>query len=140
MKIQTIALAGLLFALFISAGCTDLNSNPAQSEEGKVMSSDNYSEGLTYTATEPVQHYRSGGSCYRVADVNIMNKGATDAQNVVVRCNLIDPSTNSVSDTMSKYYEVIDSGDHKAFTVELDGTCGTTYELEVVIQSVKLFF
>lgn len=137
MKIHVLFITGMMLALLASAGCTgELNNSviPVQSSpQGTAAAPDDYSEGLTYTATEPVQHFRSDGSCYRVADVNVINNGATDAENVVIRCNLVDSSTGAVSDTMSRYFEIIESGDHQAFTVELDGACGTGYELKVLI-------
>lgn len=132
MKIEVLLIAGItLVALFMSAGCTDFNTGSTQSSQ--TGTSDSYGD-LTSATSQLVQHYRSDGTCYYRADtVDIINNGAEDAQNVVVRCNLVDPATGKVLDTMSRYFEVIQAGDHQAFEVELDGECGKTYELEVKI-------
>ena len=135
MKIKFFFIACAIVLLVISSGCTgDLNTslNPLQKPQN-TGGQDNYSGGLTYTATIPVQHFRSDGSCYRVSNVDIINSGKTLAENVVIRCNLVDSSTGAVSDTMSRVFEKIEPGDHQAFTVELDGECGTDYTLEVLM-------
>ncbi|WP_157199011.1 hypothetical protein [Methanolacinia paynteri] len=130
MKIGTFLIAAAMLALLVSAGCTDSGS---QSSGGG--SSSGNSDGLTYSLSSgPVQHYRSDGTCYyRVETVDVRNNGADDARNVVARCNLVDPSTNEVVDTYSKYFEVIEAGDHQGFSVSLNGECGTAYKLEVEI-------
>jgi len=133
MKMKALFIAGMvLFALFISAGCTDFNTGSTQSSQSGASA---YGYGdLTSATSQLVQHYRSDSTCYYRADtVDIINNGAEDAQNVVVRCNLVDPATGKLLDTTSRYFEVIQAGDHQAFEVELNGECGKTYELEVKI-------
>lgn len=130
--VRTLFIGFAMIALFLCAGCTDTGT---LQPSGGGASTGDYSEGLTYSvSSDPVQHYRSDGTCYyRVETVDVINNGATDAENVMVRCNLVDPSTGAVSDTTSKYFELIEAGDHQGFSVELDGECGMEYELEVQI-------
>lgn len=132
MKTKAIFIAFIMFALIISAGCTDFNSDPTQTKQ-TTTSTENFGD-LTFTKSPLVQHYRSDGSCYYRADtVDIINNGKKDALNVVVRCNLVDSSSGKIPDTMSRYFEIIRAGDHQAFDVELDGECGKSYNLEIKI-------
>jgi hypothetical protein len=131
MMVRTLFIAIITVVLFMCAGCTDTGS---QSSGGGASTGD-YSEDLTYSiSSDPVLHYRSDGTCYyRVDTVDVINNGAANAENVMVRCKLVDPSTGTVSDTASKYFELIEAGDHQGFSVELDGECGKEYDLKVQI-------
>lgn len=133
MKIHLIIMMLVIAAVILSAGCTGSQGTSGPSGDNDDRKSDDYQERLSYSATNPVTHYRSDGSCYWVSDVDVRNDGDEDADNVMVRCNLVDTATNTVSDTKSRYFEVINAGDHAAFTVELDGNCGSNYNLEVII-------
>lgn len=85
------------------------------------------------TVSLPEQHYSPDGSCYYTSLIDITNTGFGPAQNVMLRCSLKDAATGKVSDTESQFFEVIDEGDHKAFSVSLEGDCDRNYAIGVDI-------
>ncbi|MBQ4414630.1 MAG: hypothetical protein II861_00820 [Methanomicrobium sp.] len=117
----------LLIAVFAALVCGCTTSQSAGSSAG--TSSGDYI--LDITSSDPVWHTNPDGSCYYVSQIDVKNIGVNPAKNVMVRCNLNDESGNTIG-TDSRYFEVIDAGDHKGFTVTIDGDCGGKGKYTVV--------
>lgn len=115
-----IAAAVMILTALFFAGCT-------------ASQEDALSGNFEHTASQPEKHFNPDGTCYYTSQVDVRNTGSDAAENVMVRCSLKDTDTGSISDTESRYFEIIDPGDHKILTVNLDGECNKSYEVSVDI-------
>lgn len=113
--------------VFLTIGIAFSGCTTTQSDESASQTS------FTKTVSLLEKHYKSDGSCYYTSTIDIKNTGKDDAKNVMVRCNLKESDSGSIADTKSEFFEVIDAGDHKVFTVNLDGDCDTLYGIGVDI-------
>ena len=120
MKKTVIVSITILLIAVAFAGCT-----AAQPQ------SDASAGSFTKTASLPIKHFNPDGTCYYTTTVDVRNTDSAAAKNVMVRCSLKDSGTGNIADTKSQFFEVIDAGDHKAFTVNLDGECNIAYEISV---------
>ncbi len=125
-KISLILLIAAALSAALICGCTSTTSQPASPEQ-----SDDVVNVLEVTSSEPVWQTRPDGSCYYTSQIDVKNVGKNDAKDVMIRCNLMDEAGNIVN-TNSQYYEVIDAGDHKGFTVTIDGDCGGKGKFTIV--------
>lgn len=124
IKISLILLIATALSAALVCGCT--TSQPASPEQsGDIVNV------LEVTASDPVWHTNPDGSCYYVSQIDVLNVGENAAKNVMIRCHLKDDTGNIVN-TNSQYYEVIDAGDHKGFTVTIDGDCGGKGKFTIV--------
>lgn len=124
IKISLILLIAAALSAALVCGCT--TSQPASPEQsGDIVNV------LEVTASDPVWHTNPDGSCYYVSQIDVLNVGENAAKNVMIRCHLKDDTGNIVN-TNSQYYEVIDAGDHKGFTVTIDGDCGGKGKFTIV--------
>ncbi len=128
VKRAIIYAAIVVFLAAAFSGCTD-SVKIDSSNSGTVSPSVEFE----YTASDPVRHYTPEGGCYYVSDIDVKNKGSVAAENVMVRCSLKTTGSGSISDTKSEFFEVIDAGDHKGFTLKFDGGCDGSYIVEVKI-------
>lgn len=117
MKNSLVLLILTVFAAALICGCT--TSQPA----GSSAASGDFVNVLDITSSNPEWHTSPDGSCYYVSQINVKNIGGSPAKNVMVRCYLKDESGSTIGSD-SRYFEVIDAGDHKAFSVKIDGDCG----------------
>ena len=120
-KIKPIVIALIIISSVCFAGCTT------------SQSVDSTTHDFAQTVSIPEQHYSPDGSCYYTSLIDIKNTGKGPALNVMVRCSLKDASTGEIADTESKFFEVIDEDDHKAFSVSLNGECDRNYAISVDI-------
>ncbi len=115
----------LLTALSAALVCGCTNSQPAGTP---AVSSGDFVNLLEVVASDPVWHTNPDNSCYYTSQIDVKNIGDKDAKNVMIRCHLKDQSGKTVG-TKSQYYEVIDAGDHKVFSVSIDGDCNGKYTI-----------
>ncbi|MBN2735122.1 MAG: hypothetical protein JXQ82_09745 [Methanomicrobiaceae archaeon] len=118
-KMPHIMLALIIISAILISGCTTTQSGQTGSRS------------FEQTISLPEQHYRPDGSCYYTSLIDVKNSGQGPAMNVMIRCALKDPVTGDTVDSESRFFEVIDEGDHKAFTVSLDGECNMNYAIGV---------
>jgi hypothetical protein len=118
-KALQIMIALVIISVILISGCTTTQSGQAGSHN------------FEQTISLPEQHYRPDGSCYYTSLIDVTNSGQGPAMNVMVRCALKDQVTGDTADSESRFFEVIDEDDHKAFSVSLDGECGKNYAIGV---------
>ncbi|WOF16447.1 hypothetical protein F1737_06895 [Methanoplanus sp. FWC-SCC4] len=121
-------LAICMILILFTAGCT--TATESEKELSKITN-------FEHTVSPPEKHYRADDTCYYESLVDIRNNAQKDEKNVIVRCNLINVKTGEISDTVTQYFEVINAGDHKAFTVKLNGDCDSDYSIEIEISEDK---
>ncbi len=125
IKISLILLIAAALSAALVCGCTTASQPASPEQSGDIVNV------LEVTASDPVWHTNPDGSCYYVSQIDVLNVGENAAKNVMIRCHLKDDTGNIVN-TNSQYYEVIDAGDHKGFTVTIDGDCGGKGKFTIV--------